>query len=158
MAWNRHSLVYSQRSIICSFAALIEFIEKSFISTNWMHQNPAVLTDSNGALWFRTAWKWDIRSYTNPWAWERVSEWANKRVQWSARAKREVRSKRMSERCERMSERMSEWSSTYVPITGLSESPCGGGRGGRGKDVMRRYRVIQKQGCIHGIRCSEIRR
>ena len=30
----------------------------------------------------------------------------------------------MSEECERTSERTSEWPSTCVPITGLSESPC----------------------------------
>ena len=38
---------------------------------------------------------------------ERASEWA----QWSTRAKRAVRSKQMSERCERMGERRSEWPS-----------------------------------------------
>ena len=42
------------------------------------------------------------------------------------RAERAVRSKRMSERCERTSERTSEWPGTYVPITSLSEPPCDG--------------------------------
>ena len=39
---------------------------------------------------------------------KQASEWAQR----SARAKRPVRSKRMSERCERTSERTSEWPST----------------------------------------------
>ena len=42
----------------------------------------------------------------------------------SARVELAVRSKRMSERYEQMSERTSEWPSTYVPIKGLSETPC----------------------------------
>ena len=40
----------------------------------------------------------------------------------STRAKRAVRSERMSERCERTSERTSEWPSTNVPISRDSES------------------------------------
>ena len=72
------------------------------------------------ALRFRTPPKWDIKSYTIPRAWERVSEHASKRE--SAQAKRAVRSKRTSERCERMSERTSEWPSTNVPISRDSES------------------------------------
>ena len=47
---------------------------------------------------------------------ERVKEWAQRR----ARAKRAVRSKRASERCERTSERTSEWPNTYVPNLGCS--------------------------------------
>ena len=43
-----------------------------------------------------------------------------------ARAKRAVRSKRMSERCKRTRERTSEWLSTYVPILGCSKPPCNG--------------------------------
>ena len=54
------------------------------------------------ALRFRTPPKWDIKSYTIPRAWERVSEHASKRE--SAQAKRAVRSKRTSERCERKRE------------------------------------------------------
>jgi len=42
------------------------------------------------------------------WVSERVNEWAQR----SARAKQAVRSKRMSERCERTSERRSEWPNT----------------------------------------------
>ena len=42
------------------------------------------------------------------WVSERANEWA----QWSARAKRAVPGKQMSERCEHMSERRSEWPST----------------------------------------------
>ena len=49
--------------------------------------------------------------HSNPWAPEQVSERASKWAQRSARAKRAVRSKRMSERCERTSERRSEWPS-----------------------------------------------
>ena len=45
-----------------------------------------------------------------------VSKRANEWVQQRARAKRTVRSKRMSERFERTSERTSEWPSTYVSI------------------------------------------
>ena len=47
-----------------------------------------------------------------------VSEQANEWVQRRARAKRAVRSKETSERCERMSERTSEWPSTSVCILG----------------------------------------
>ena len=50
----------------------------------------------------------------------------NERALRSARAKRAVRSKRMSEQCERMSERTNEWSSTHVPITGSTKPPCDG--------------------------------
>ena len=49
-----------------------------------------------------------------------VSEWAQR----SARAKRAVRSKRTSERCERTSERMSEWPGTNILISRSSESLC----------------------------------
>ena len=41
-----------------------------------------------------------------------MSKRASELAQWSARAKRAVRSKLMSEGCERTSERMSEWPST----------------------------------------------
>ena len=41
-----------------------------------------------------------------------VSEQANEWAQWSTRAKQAVRSKQMSERCERTSERTSEWPKT----------------------------------------------
>ena len=44
---------------------------------------------------------------------ERTNEWAQR----SARAKRAVHSKRMSERCERTRERMSEWPYTNIPIS-----------------------------------------
>ena len=37
-------------------------------------------------LWVRTAWIWDIRSYTIPWARERVSEWASERMSAAERA------------------------------------------------------------------------
>ena len=47
---------------------------------------------------------------------ERVNDWAKRR----ARAKRTVRSKQTSERCERTSERTSEWPSTTVCILGWS--------------------------------------
>ena len=43
-----------------------------------------------------------------------VSERANEWAQWRARAKRAVRSKRTSERCEQTSKRTSEWPSTAV--------------------------------------------
>ena len=49
-----------------------------------------------------------------------ASEWAQR----SARAKRAVRSKRTSERCQRTSERMSEWPSTYISISRAFESLC----------------------------------
>ena len=49
-----------------------------------------------------------------------TSEWAQRR----ARAKRAVRSKRTSERCERTSERTSEWPSTSGCILGCSGPQC----------------------------------
>ena len=51
---------------------------------------------------------------------ERANEWAQRR----ARAKRAVRSKQTSERCERMSKRTSEWPSTYVSILVCSRPHC----------------------------------
>ena len=51
-----------------------------------------------------------------------MSKWAQR----SAWAKRAVRSKRTSERCERTSERTSKWPSTYVPILGFSNPSCVG--------------------------------
>ena len=74
------------------------------------------------SLWSKTeknTEKIAIQSLTFP----RVREWAkwvskraNEWVQRSARAKRVVRSKRTSERCERTSEWTSEWPSTYVSL------------------------------------------
>ena len=52
---------------------------------------------------------------------EELSEPVNDSVQRSARAKRAVRSKQISERCERMRERISEWLSAYVPVLDLFE-------------------------------------
>ena len=80
------------------------------------------------ALWFKTAWFWDIKIPTFPRACE-WAKWARKRSeQQSMQAKQARRSKRMSERCKRMSERcewiserISEWPSTCVPILGWSE-------------------------------------
>ena len=54
-----------------------------------------------------------------------VSERANKWAQRRARAKRAVRSKWTSERCERTSERTSEWPSTTVCIFGCYRPQCG---------------------------------
>ena len=51
---------------------------------------------------------------------ERANEWAQQR----ARAKRAVRSKRTSERCEGTSERTSEWPSSYVSILVCSRPEC----------------------------------
>ena len=48
---------------------------------------------------------------------EGATEWAQR----SARAKRAVRSQRMSEWCEQTNERTSEWPSTYVPFLGSFE-------------------------------------
>ena len=56
---------------------------------------------------------------TVPRARKRTSERASERAQWSARAKRAVRSKRGSERCERTSERSSEWPYSNIPISRL---------------------------------------
>ena len=53
---------------------------------------------------------------------ERANEWAKRR----ARAKQAVRSKQMSERCERMKERTSEWPSAYVSILVCSRPQCRG--------------------------------
>ena len=55
-----------------------------------------------------------------------VSERVNKCAQLSARAKKAVQSKRMSERCGRMSERSSVWPSTYVPNLGCFKTTCHG--------------------------------
>ena len=81
--------------------------------------------NSGSAQWSRTPWKVDknislSHELRSEWVSERANEWAQR----SARAKRAVRSKRMSERCERTSERMSEWPITNIPITRFSESLC----------------------------------
>ena len=54
----------------------------------------------------------------------KVSEWAKQWAQRSTWVKWAVRSKRMSERCERTSERTSEWPSTSVFILGYSGPQC----------------------------------
>ena len=58
-----------------------------------------------------------------------VSERANKWAQRRARAKRAVRSKWTSERCEQTSERTREWPSTYVSILVCSRPQWNGGTG-----------------------------
>ena len=78
----------------------------------------------NITLWDKARSIWHIKACTFPRAREWVSEWANKWAQWSARTKRAVRSKRMSEQCERTSEQTSKWPSTCVPILGCSEPLC----------------------------------
>ena len=74
------------------------------------------------AIWFRTAWKWDIKitlSYELGSEW--VSEWANK---WAQRSARAVGSKQTSEQCDQTSKWTSDWPNTYVPISGCSKPPC----------------------------------
>ena len=54
-----------------------------------------------------------VSERASEWASERANEWA----QWSAQAKRAVRSKRTKDWCERTRERMSEWPYTNIPIS-----------------------------------------
>ena len=62
-------------------------------------------------------------------------EQTNEHTQWSAQAKRAVRSKHMSKRSERMSERTGEWPSTHVLITG-SPKPSWRGKGERAEMIL----------------------
>ena len=70
----------------------------------------------NHAQWLKTLKNW-TKIFFCP-----RSSGANEWAQQSARAKRAVRRKRMSERCERMSKRASKCVANYVPISRGSES------------------------------------
>ena len=69
-----------------------------------------VLPISTNPQWFRSPWNLPL---SHEWVSERAIEWAQR----SVRAKRAVRSKRTSERCERTSEQRSEWPITNVSIS-----------------------------------------
>ena len=81
--------------------------------TPWL-LNANRVQQHNSALWDKTRSFWDIKNSLSHKQGseqiERANEWAQRR----ARAKRAVRSKQTSERCERTSERTNEWPSTHI--------------------------------------------
>ena len=77
------------------------FGNRAALETSWMHYGPKWY--ENDAFISKTS-LFLMSSGVS----ERASDWA----QWSARAKWAVRSKQLSEQCERTSEQRSEWPST----------------------------------------------
>ena len=72
------------------------------------------------ALWFRTAWFWDIKNHIFLRACERTNDWAQR----GGRAKLVVRRKQKSERCEQTDKRVAQHLRPDYWIILLSMPPC----------------------------------
>ena len=114
----KHFFVQSHRHNCCEINrnSTIQFLPSHFLSISSIKSTKKYFTNVIGITpcigsslqWFKTSW---ILDKNIPLSHELRSEWASERT---SAAKRAVRRKRTSERCERTSERMNEWPSTNV--------------------------------------------